>query len=67
MIQMVFIIVGTVALMLPSPENNIQPLTWVITALFVFSSFIFSLGAYVLNARKERLFKMIRDQKEEVE
>jgi hypothetical protein len=65
-VQVVFVIDGALAMSIPSPNNHVQPLSYVITSSFILCSFILSLLAYVQDKRRNNIIEMIK-QAEDLE
>lgn len=62
--QFGYVLIGVIAMILPSPNNHVQPLTYVITAVFITMSVIKTTMAYIINERREALRHMILKERE---
>lgn len=64
MTQLGYVIIGIIAMILPSPNNKVQPLTYVITAVFITMSVFKTLISFALNRRRDELVKMVKEREE---
>lgn len=61
LIQFMFVMVGVISMLLPSPAGNVQPLTYILTVVFIFASAFMTVTAYTTNSRRRVLIKRIRE------
>ena len=62
--QFIYVLIGVFALAQPSPGNIIRPTTYAIFIAFVCSSAIMTIIAYIIEARKDQLIKMLLESDE---
>lgn len=60
-VQLMFVVDGILAMTVPSPNNRVQPLSYVITASFVIVSFVLALLGFMQDRRRHNIVHMIRD------
>lgn len=61
MVQIMFVVVGLLAMTVPSPNGRVQPLSYIITAAFVIVSATFGAVGYVQDRRRQHIVKMIQE------
>lgn len=62
--QFIYTIIGVVLMFIPSPNDKVQPATYLIAGSFLASSFIFDIVAFIVEARKQHLLEMILREEE---
>lgn len=62
--QFIYTVVGIVLMFIPSPNDIVQPATYMLAGTFLASSFIFDVVAYIVEARKQHLLEMILREEE---
>jgi len=62
--QFIYVLIGVFAMAQPSPGDIVHPLTYAIFTAFICSSAIMAMIAYIIEARKEQLIKMLLEIEE---
>lgn len=64
MTQFSFMLIGIIAMILPSPNNHVQPFTYVITGVFISMSVFKSIMALLINHRRDELRLMLMKERD---
>lgn len=67
LIQVMFVLVGGLAMIAPNHSNEPSPMSYVITAVFLLISLMSSAIAFIVNKRRRNLLEMIRAIEEETD
>jgi len=60
-IQLMFVVDGGLAMTVPSPNNKVQPLTYIITASFILVSALMALVGFMQDRRRANIIHMIKE------
>jgi hypothetical protein len=64
LVQMMFVLVGLVAMTVPSPNRRVAPTSYVLTGAFVMTSFFLAVGGYIIDQRRKALIAKINSMEE---